>query len=62
MFKNERLVLCSPCCTNCPEVFKDGDMIAITDDNDVATAGVRKIKLTKDQFKMLLQDGEKFLG
>jgi hypothetical protein len=52
------LTLCDPCCTNCPEIYLDGDMIKITDDNDVATAGVREIRLTKDQFKMLLDQGK----
>lgn len=57
MLKENRIVLCAPCCTNCPDVVINGDMVTITDDNDMGTVGLRTVKLTKDQFKMLLEKG-----
>lgn len=60
--ETKKLVMCAPCCNNCPEAFIDGNMITITDDNDIKTSGIRKIKLTKDQFKTLLGKGGMFLN
>lgn len=61
-YKNEnKLVMCQPCCSNCPEAFLEGDMVVITDDNDIAASGIRKIKLTKDQFKNLLNEGKNLI-
>ena len=60
--KNEnKLVMCSPCCSNCPEAFTEENMVVLTDDNDLATSGIRKIKLTKDQFKDLLNEGKNLI-
>lgn len=60
--KEDKLVMCAPCCSNCPEAFLDGETVVITDDNDSATEGVRKVKLTKEQFKMLLEQGRKIIS
>ena len=46
----------------CPEVFMDGNMVVLTDDNDVSVSGVRSIKLTKDQFQILMKEGKSFLS
>jgi len=56
-----KIKLCQPCCDKCPGVFVKGGMITITDDNDLSTAGIRQIKLTKEQFKQLLKDGKKII-
>ncbi len=61
MEKLNKIVLCAPCCSNCPEVTVNGDTVTITDDNDMATVGIRTVKLTKDQFKMILSDGQKLI-
>ncbi len=60
MQHHDKIVLCAPCCDKCPEVFGEGDMIVLTDDND-KTIGVRTIKLTKEQFKMLLEKGKSLI-
>jgi len=58
--ETNKLVLCAPCCDKCPEVFQEGDMIVLTDDND-KVAGIRRIKLTREQFKLLLQQGKRLI-
>ncbi|BCX15698.1 MAG: hypothetical protein KatS3mg097_590 [Candidatus Parcubacteria bacterium] len=56
-----KIILCSPCCSNCPEVKIDGNYVIITDDNEKDKYGIREIKLTKDQFKLLLEKGRELL-
>ena len=55
------LTMCDPCCDNCPQAYIEGDMVIITDDNDVETSGVRQIKLTKEQFSMLIEGGKNII-
>ncbi len=59
--KENKLTMCAPCCNNCPEAFMEGNMIVLTDDNEVTTVGIRKIKLTKDQFHQLMEQGKKII-
>lgn len=59
--KKSKIILCSPCCSNCPEIIKKGNYIIITDDNEKDKYGIRKVKLTKDQFVLLLEKGKELL-